>query len=254
MVCLTFERVHKNYGDNSQALKGVSFEVSDGEFVALAGPSGSGKTTALNLAAGLDIASSGRVLLLGENLGSLQREKMTALRRNNVGFVFQSYNLLPVLTALENVEYPLALRSVPASLRRDISMALLEEVGLADLKDRLPRDLSGGQQQRVAVARAMVTNPKIVFADEPTANLDSKSAENLLWLFRRLNERRNTTFLFSSHDPRVLKAAKRTIFLADGAVTKEETHQTSRTITSFYSSDSNFHRWTEHLTNRRHTS
>lgn len=255
MSCLTFEEVHKCYANESAALRGVSFDVEEGDFVALAGPSGSGKTTALNLAAGLDVPTSGRVSLLGEDLGVLESEKLTKLRRNSVGFIFQAYNLLPVLTAVENVEYPLALRNVPSSLRREIALSLLDEVGLSEYRDRLPRDLSGGQQQRIAVARAMVTNPKIVFADEPTANLDSKSAETLLGLFRRLNERRRTTFLFSSHDARVLRVAKRTIYLHDGLVKKDEIQQMTTRMTTFYPAEKHFEKWTEHPNgDRRHTS
>lgn len=255
MSCLVFEQVCKHYEDQSLALKNVSFQVAEGEFIALAGPSGSGKTTALNLAAGLDIPSGGKVVLLGENLGTLGKDKTTSLRRNNVGFIFQAYNLLPVLTAVENVEYPLALRSVPAKKRRQMARELLAEVGLSAYENRLPRELSGGQQQRVAVARAMVTHPQIVFADEPTANLDSRSAETLLWLFRKLNEKTKTTFLFSSHDPRVLKAAKRTIFLMDGMIQREEVRlPVSANISSVYSADSHYNRWTEHLLQRRHSS
>jgi len=190
----------------------------EGEFVALAGPSGSGKTTALNLAAGLDKPSRGEIVLLGKTLNRLNSEEITELRRHSVGFVFQAYNLIPILNAVENVEYPLALRKVAAKDRRKLAERALEEVGLADFAGRYPSQLSGGQQQRVAVARAMVTHPRIVFADEPTANLDSKSAERLLQVFRELNRNKKTTFLFSSHDPRVLAVADRIIKLSDGKI------------------------------------
>lgn len=218
MALLSFEHVYKDYARTAVALQGISFVVGEGEFTALAGPSGSGKTTVLNLAAGLDSPSRGSIQLLGKNIGRLSKEELTNLRRQWIGFIFQSYNLFPVLTALENVEYPLALKNVPTKLRRELAKAYLDEVGLTGFVNRFPSQLSGGQQQRVAVARAMVTNPKIVFADEPTANLDSKSAQSLLSLFQTLNQRKRTTFLFSSHDPRVLNVAQRVITLSDGKI------------------------------------
>lgn len=227
MSVLTFNGVHKDYSSDAPALSGVSLSIEAGEFTALAGPSGSGKTTALNLAAGLDMPSRGSVILLGQNLQTLDRDGLTRLRRDSVGFVFQAYNLFPVLTALENVEYPLALKKVPLKERRLRATLALAEVGLEKFGKRFPSQLSGGQQQRVAIARAMVTDPQIVFADEPTANLDSRSAEKLLHLFSRLNETRETTFLFSSHDPRVLGIAKRIIELQDGKITHDTAHATT---------------------------
>ena len=221
MTVLVFEAVSKVYASNAPALQEISFSIEAGEFTAFAGPSGSGKTTALNLAAGLDVPSAGTIALLGKDLRKLNRDGLTRLRRDAVGFVFQAYNLLPVLTAMENVEYPLALRKMPSRERRLRALASLAEVGLENYSNRFPNQLSGGQQQRVAIARAMITDPEIVFADEPTANLDSKSAEKLLLLFSRLNETRDTTFLFSSHDPRVLSIAHRVISLQDGKITHD---------------------------------
>lgn len=218
MVQLSFDKVSKRYDSDGLGVQNLSFEIQRGEFAALAGPSGSGKTTALNLAAGLDTPTSGYVRLLNQDLSTLTVNQITALRRENIGFVFQSYNLFPVLTALENIEYPLALKRMRKARRREKALALLKTVGLSEYAFRFPRDLSGGQQQRVAVARAMVTDPEIVFADEPTANLDSKSAEALIDLFREINQSRNTTFLFSSHDARVLRAASRVLEMQDGAL------------------------------------
>lgn len=221
MSVLTFHQVTKSFSADAIALRGITLTIRVGEFTAFAGSSGSGKTTALNLAAGLDLPTSGKVTLLGKDLGSLSRLELARLRRENVGFVFQSYNLFPVLTALENVEYPLALKKVDARTRRRLAMEMLAEVGLDGLGKRMPSQLSGGQQQRVAVARAMVTEPKIVFADEPTANVDAANGEKLLLLFRRLNETHKTTFLFSSHDPMVLSIAKRTISMSDGNIVSD---------------------------------
>lgn len=225
MKVLEFVQVFKAYSAESSGLKDVSFQIHSGEFTALAGPSGSGKTTILNLAAGLDFCSAGKVKLLDKELKPENREELDILRRDNIGFIFQAYNLFPVLSALENVEYPLALQRVPAKERKLRAQCALNEVGLSKYANRFPNQLSGGQQQRVAIARAMVTDPKIVFADEPTANLDSKSAEKLLDLFARLNSTTHTTFLFSSHDARVLNNAKRVITLTDGSIVSDEKHK-----------------------------
>lgn len=216
MKVLQFENVSKEYSKDATALKSVSFSFEKGEFAALAGPSGSGKTTILNLAAGLDQPTSGRVILLDKDLKKLTPLGLSELRRQSVGFVFQAYNLFPVLTALENVEYTLALQRVPGAERRKAAKAALQEVGLEKYANRRPSQLSGGQQQRVAIARAIATKPHLVFADEPTANLDAATTESLLKLFRELNERRGISFLFSSHDPRVLKETKRILEVADG--------------------------------------
>lgn len=218
MVILKFSAVSKLYSQDATALHEVTLSLKAGEFTALAGPSGSGKTTLLNLAAGLDKPSGGHVHFLDKDLSALAPDELSRVRRQSVGFVFQSYNLFPVLTALENVEYPLALNHVPPQERRLRAAKALEEVGLKGFEKRFPSQLSGGQQQRVAIARAIVTNPKIVFADEPTANLDSVTAEKLLQLFRHLNEEKKITFLFSSHDPMVLKIARRVIEMCDGHV------------------------------------
>jgi putative ABC transport system ATP-binding protein len=220
-MILSFKGVTKKYSDLETAVDGISFGVKEGEFTALAGPSGSGKSTILNLAAGLDFATSGEVTLLGRDLRALGKSEISDLRCNHVGFVFQSYNLFPVLTALENVEYPLALKKVSAKLRRELAQCALEETGCGELGRRLPSELSGGQQQRVAIARAIVTTPQIVFADEPTANLDSKTANLLLEVFKNLNSRKRITFLFSSHDPLVLQTAERIIQVADGQITED---------------------------------
>lgn len=220
---LQFENVHKRFG-RCVGLKQASFLINSGEFTALAGPSGSGKTTVLNLAAGLDRPTSGSIRLFGYCLESLSDSDLVVLRRERIGFIFQSYNLLPVLTVLENVEYPLALRGLERRRRIARAMALIDDVGLTEFIHRRPDELSGGQQQRVAVARALSTEPKIIFADEPTANLDSESAENLLELFERLNHHREITFLFSSHDPRVLGRAKRVLSVTDGDVNDRQAH------------------------------
>ncbi len=218
MNILEFKEVSKIYNSDNVGIHGLSFLVKEGEFVALSGPSGSGKTTALNIAAGLDDYSEGEVLLFEQSLNEMSSEAVLELRRSQVGFIFQSYNLFPVLTVLENIEYPLALKDVVQRERVWKAKAMLREVGLEGVENRMPGELSGGQQQRVAVARAMVTGPKIIFADEPTANLDARTAEKLLELFLNLNETNGTAFIFSSHDPRVLKLADRIIPLLDGKI------------------------------------
>ncbi len=215
---LSLKDVSKEYAGDATALHTVTLSIGAGEFTALAGPSGSGKTTLLNLAAGLDKPTGGSVAFLGKEITGLSPDALARMRRKHIGFVFQSYNLFPVLTALENVEYPLALLGVAAHERHERARATLTEVGLGNFANRFPSQLSGGQQQRVAIARAIVTNPKIVFADEPTANLDSATAERLLTLFRDLNSKKQITFLFSSHDPKVLQIARRTIEMADGRI------------------------------------
>ncbi|MFM8313137.1 MAG: ABC transporter ATP-binding protein [Deltaproteobacteria bacterium] len=221
MNILEFKEVSKVYNQERAGIHQLSFSVKEGEIIALAGPSGSGKTTALNVAAGLDDFNEGDVRLLNKSLQQMEGEDLLELRRSQVGFVFQSYNLLPVLTVLENVEYPLALKGINYDERIRRAREVIREVGLEGLENRMPSQLSGGQQQRVAVARAMVTEPQIIFADEPTANLDASTAEKLLELFRKLNEKNGTTFVFSSHDPRVLKLADRVIVLSDGRLGNE---------------------------------
>ncbi len=204
------------------ALRGLDLEVQPGEFTALSGPSGSGKSTALNLIGGLDTPTAGGVHVDGHDLGALSRKALSDLRRDRIGFVFQAYNLVPVLTAAENAEMVLALQGVPEKERRQRVVALLDEVGLGGMADRRPDELSGGQQQRVAIARAIASEPAVVLADEPTANVDSATAEMLLDLMQKLNAERGVTFLFSTHDPRVMARAGRIVHLVDGRVERDE--------------------------------
>jgi putative ABC transport system ATP-binding protein len=205
------------------ALRGVTLSIGAGEFAATAGPSGSGKTTLLNIIGGLDRADTGEIWVAGQNLQLLSAGQLAHLRLQRIGFVFQTYNLLPVLTALENAEFTLLLQGMPARQRREKVEKLFSEIGLAGLEDRRPAELSGGQQQRVAVARAMVTEPALILADEPTANLDSASAIALLDVMEQLNQTTGTTFLFSTHDPQVMERAHRLIRLRDGQITGDET-------------------------------
>jgi putative ABC transport system ATP-binding protein len=203
------------------AVRGVSIEVAHGEFVAFAGPSGSGKTTLLNLLGGLTHASKGRIWVDGREITGLSDRELTHLRLERIGYVFQAYNLLPVLTALENAEFTLLLRGVPARERHQRVRALFDRIGLAGLEDRRPGKLSGGQQQRVAVARAVIGRPALVLADEPTANLDSVTSDALLDVMEQLNREEGTTFVFSTHDQRVMDRAQRLIHLVDGQVAHE---------------------------------
>jgi len=197
------------------ALRGVSLEVEPGEFMAVAGPSGSGKSTLLNLIGCLDHPTSGRVLIAGQDVAALDDNALSDLRARSLGFIFQTFNLIPVLSALENVEFPLLLRGGNHGGRERARRAL-DEVGLAGFERHRPDELSGGQRQRVAVARALVTDPVIVLADEPTANLDSATGESLLELMLEINRRDGTTFIFSTHDPRVMERAHRVVRLVDG--------------------------------------
>jgi len=215
------EDVRKTYpqGDHeAHALRGVTLEVSPGEFTALCGPSGSGKTTVLNLIGALDAPTSGRVVVNGRDLSGMDRAAQAAMRLFHIGFIFQAYNLIPVLSACENAEFVLMLRGMPQEERRRRVRAIMEEVGMGDLLDRRPDQLSGGQQQRVAIARAVVAEPALVLADEPTANVDSQTADSLLDLMERLNRERGATFVFSTHDPRVMQRARRVVTLRDGQV------------------------------------
>ena len=209
-------------GETIRALDGVNLTLRQGEFVAIAGPSGSGKTTLLNVSVGLDQPSEGKVWVGGQDLTGMSAPQLARLRLNEVGFIFQSYNLVPVLSAQENAELILLLRGLPAAERKRSVLQVLKEVGLEGLENRRPSELSGGQQQRVAVARAIVAEPALVLADEPTANLDSETAFALIELMEKLNQEHDTTFLFSTHDPRVMKRAKRIIHLLDGRVEKDE--------------------------------
>ena len=203
------------------ALRGVDLEVRAGEFLALVGPSGSGKTTFLNLVGALDVPTSGELLVLGRRVADLGRAERAEMRLRSLGFVFQAYNLVPVLTARENVEFVLELQGAGVE-RRARAREVLEELGLSELADRRPAELSGGQQQRVAVARAVAARPRLVLADEPTANLDGENAEVLMHLMRDLRDRHGMTFLFSTHDPRVVAHAVRVVTLQDGRVVRDE--------------------------------
>jgi len=204
------------------ALDHVSLDIPQQDFMALAGPSGSGKTTLLNLIGGLDRADSGSIRLNGNDLGTMSESDLAGMRLHRVGFVFQSYNLIPVLSAEENVEYVMLLQGVGARERRDKARAILDDVGLEELYDRRPAELSGGQQQRVAVARAVVSGPSIVLADEPTANLDSATGRSLMDMMRSMNEAKGVTFVFSTHDRMVMDYAERLVRIRDGRVAGEE--------------------------------
>jgi len=205
-----------------KAVDAFSLTVNEGDFATLSGPSGSGKTTILNLIGALDVPSEGRIWLEGHDLTELSRSELSKLRRDRIGFVFQAYNLIPVLTAYENAEFVLALQNVAESERKDQVLAILKEVGLEGLENRRPDELSGGQQQRVAIARAIVSEPAIVLADEPTANVDSATADALLDLMEQLNREKGVTFLFSTHDKRVMDRARRIIHLRDGRLVSDE--------------------------------
>ncbi len=205
-----------------QALRGVDLEIEKGEFTAIIGPSGSGKTTTLNIIGALDDPTSGKVFLEGRLLNELRRGQLSVIRRDRIGFVFQAYNLIPVLTAYENAEMVLALKGAPKAERRKKVMELLAAVGLEGMEHRRPDELSGGQQQRVAIARAIATNPAVVLADEPTANVDSETAEKLLTIMEKLNLEHGVTFIFSTHDPRVMARARRIIHMVDGRVDRDE--------------------------------
>ena len=198
------------------ALAGLSLSIEAGEFTVLAGPSGSGKTTVLNLVGCLDLPTSGAVIVDGRDTAGSTVAQLAAFRLRKIGFIFQSYNLIPVLSALENAEFILMLQGVGKAERRRRVTALFAELGIGGLEERRPNDLSGGQQQRVAVARAMAAEPAVILADEPTANLDSQASHDLLALMRRLNEEKGVTFLFSSHDPLVISQARRVVRLRDG--------------------------------------
>ena len=204
-----------------EALRGVTLRIDKGDFLAIVGPSGSGKTTLLNLIGALDSVTSGRLLVLGRDISAMSRRQRADMRLHALGFVFQAYNLVPVLTARENVEFVLELRGVGAE-RKQRAIEILEQLGLAEFADRRPNEISGGQQQRVAVARAVAAHPTLVLADEPTANLDGENAEILLHMMRRLNEEQGITFVFSTHDPRVVAHARRVVTLVDGRVAKDE--------------------------------
>ena len=219
------DQVVRRFGEGAAlvtAVGGVSLTVESGEFAALVGPSGSGKSTLLNLIGGLDEPDEGHIALAGMNLTNMSSAEMSDFRRDHIGFIFQSYNLIPVLSAAENIEYIMLLQGLAARDRRKRVDEMLKMVGLDGLGHRRPAELSGGQQQRVAVARAMASSPDIILADEPTANLDSKTGVALLETMRELNENEGVTFLFSTHDQKIIERARRLVWLEDGMVTKDE--------------------------------
>lgn len=222
-------KVFEHDGIAVEAVRGVSLAIEPGEFVVLAGPSGSGKTTLLNLIGGLTRPTDGRIWIDGRDISRLSERELAALRLNRVGFVFQAYNLLPVLTALENAEFTLLLRGVPEEDRHRTVEALFSEMGISGLEGRRPGKLSGGQQQRVAVARAVAGDPALVLADEPTANLDTATSGALIDLMAQLNRDRGTTFVFATHDTRLMRRARRLIRLVDGAIAEDETRSPTRT-------------------------
>ncbi len=224
MALLELHGVTKEYRHGKvpvPALRGIDLLVEHGEFLAIAGPSGSGKTTLLNLVGCLDTPSAGTIRFEGRELSALSRSELADIRRRKIGFVFQSYNLIPVLTAYENVELALALLRDSVSEIRGRAMKILADVGLKGLEDRRPGDLSGGQQQRVAIARALVKEPPLVLADEPTANLDSENARAIMDLMREMNRTRGTTFIFSTHDPMVMEYARRLAIVRDGRIAED---------------------------------
>jgi putative ABC transport system ATP-binding protein len=225
MSVIEIKDLYKIYNGSSvevKAVNGINLSVDEGEFTAIVGPSGSGKTTFLNLLGGLDKPTSGQVIVDGTNIWELKSRKLIDFRLRNIGFVFQAYNLIPVLTAKENVEFIMQLQGRSKQEREKRTKELLNEVGLGDRLDSRPAKLSGGQQQRVAVARALASKPKFILADEPTANLDSKSTETLLEIMEKLNKEEKITFIFSTHDARVVKKARRIITIEDGQVLSDE--------------------------------
>ena len=218
------QKLKKTYKQGSlkvKAVDNVNLKISDGEFTAVVGPSGSGKTTLLNCIGGLDIPTSGKVIIDDEIISSYSSDKMINFRLNNIGFVFQAYNLIPVLTAKENIEMVMLMQGYNKQDMDQRSIGLLNEVGMENMSKRRPAELSGGQQQRVAVARALASKPKFILADEPTANLDSKSTAKLLDIMSRLNKQENITFVFSTHDQRVIDRARRVVTLEDGKIIKD---------------------------------
>ncbi|HCG7767105.1 macrolide ABC transporter ATP-binding protein [Vibrio parahaemolyticus] len=224
-MTIKLERLTKTYNPDSDfpvhAVQHVDLEIKQGEFVAIMGPSGSGKTTLLNMLGGIDAPTSGSVEIDGCLISEMSEKELIAYRRDNIGFIFQDYSLLPVLTALENVEFVMQLQGKTERECRERAMSLLEQVGLAQQMHKRPSKMSGGQQQRVAVARALAPKPRFVMADEPTANLDVKSTSELLDIMEQLSEQEGTTFIFSTHDPRVIKRAHRIIVFEDGRLARD---------------------------------
>lgn len=224
-IIIEAKGVKKTYTDNGvpvEAVRGIDLKINEGDFAAIIGPSGSGKTTFLNIISGLDNPTDGKVWLDGKPLSEMSGGELSDFRRDNIGFIFQAYNLIPVLTAEENIEYIMLLQGVDKQERHRRVMDILKQVGMEELYDRRPPMLSGGQQQRVAVARAMVSRPAIILADEPTANLDSETGGNLLDIMHKLNKETGMTFVFSTHDDIVIERAERLIVLKDGKIAKDE--------------------------------
>jgi putative ABC transport system ATP-binding protein len=229
MTILDLVNIKKDYlkGEKKvEALRGVSLAIEKGEFLSIMGPSGSGKSTLLNIVGCLDTPTSGSVKYNGRELGAMAEQELSDYRRDNIAFIFQSYNLIPVLSVRENVELPLVIeRKCSRTEMAQRAMAVIESVGLGTMADRYPRELSGGQEQRVAIARALVKEPLVVLADEPTANLDSATAEEIISIMERMNSTKQTTFVFSTHDPRMEHHAKRVVLLRDGVVERDERGQ-----------------------------
>jgi putative ABC transport system ATP-binding protein len=226
MKVIEIENLEKTYDESEikvHAIRGIDLSFEQGEFAAIVGPSGSGKTTLLNMLGGLDNPSNGKISVGGVDISTLKSSELINFRLFNIGFVFQAYNLIPVLTAKENVEFIMHLQGKPKSERDARTKELLDSVGLGDRLDSRPSKLSGGQQQRVAVARALASKPKFVLADEPTANLDTEATENLLDIMERLNKEENITFIFATHDARVMKKARRVITIEDGKILSDKT-------------------------------
>jgi len=226
MKVIEIENLEKTYDESEikvHAIRGIDLSFEQGEFAAIVGPSGSGKTTLLNMLGGLDNPSTGKITVGGVDISTLKSSELINFRLLNIGFVFQAYNLIPVLTAKENVEFIMHLQGKPKSERDARTKELLDSVGLGDRLDSRPSKLSGGQQQRVAVARALASKPKFVLADEPTANLDTEATENLLDIMERLNKEENITFIFATHDARVMKKARRVITIEDGKILSDKT-------------------------------
>lgn len=225
MSVIEIKNITKTYNENTvpvHAVRGIDLNIEEGEFSAIIGPSGSGKTTFLNMIGGLDVPTSGSVKIDNKDISGLSSKQLIDFRLNHIGFVFQAYNLIPVLTAAENVSFIMELKGVSKTERMQRAKELLEQVGIGDKFNRRPKELSGGEQQRVAVARALASKPKFILADEPTANLDSKSTGDLLDMMAELNQKLNITFLFATHDQRVMDRARRIITLTDGKISSDE--------------------------------
>ncbi len=225
MEIIRTEKLNKIYQDHGMpvhALNDIDLKVDKGEYIVIAGPSGSGKTTLLNLLGALDKPTDGKVFFENKDISFKSKKELSGIRLHKLGFIFQAYNLIPVLTAIENIEFNMMLTGVPEKERRNKALNIMDELGIKELADKRPNSMSGGQQQRVAVARAIVNNPSVILADEPTANLDSKTGDNLLSLMQKMNNEKNITFIFSSHDKQVIDQAKRLVLLKDGAIEEDK--------------------------------